>query len=189
MQENGIITKKEYLNIMKDNKNGKDNNDTPKKLKVNDTPNLSLLNFLTKEKKINNDFDNDKNFKPIIFDSSVYVYKLNNPNFESLRKRKDLVNPKKMMFIKFTEDIKPPIYKPTENKLKHKISYQKIFNNVDYDEESTWEDDPDAESIDSVETEEDDTVPVNSPVGEFAGFCLTILAVNSPKKNIEKLCQ
>ncbi|KAF9762713.1 hypothetical protein NGRA_1803 [Nosema granulosis] len=160
LYEKSRIPKKEYAAIVNSIKLAM----KPPTSVVDSSANLSLLNFVTKEKKKTVSVDSKKRFEPIDFDSSVYVYKLNNPNFESLRRRKDLVNPVKMMFIKFSEDIRPPIYKQTGNKANHKISYEKIFKDIDYDEESTWEDDPDAESIDSEESEEEDS---SSGVMEF----------------------
>lgn len=154
MYEKSKISKKDYTAIMSSIRT----NSRPISSSVDNTSsNLSLLNFITKEKRKTVEVDNRKRFVPIEFDSSVYVYKLNNPNFESIRRRKDLVNPVKMMFIKFCEDIRPPIYRQSDNKLSHKISYVKILNDVDYDEESTWEDDPDAESIDSDDSEEEES--------------------------------
>lgn len=117
---------------------------------INDS---SILNFVTKREKTS--ANQHSMFHVLPFDNSVYLYNLKNPNYNSLRRRKDLVNPVKKIFIKLSTDFRPPIYRSQKLYLQHRNSLKRIFN-IDYEEDSTWEDDEDGESIRSEDSDNED---------------------------------
>jgi hypothetical protein len=135
-----FVTKREKLNTKRLNKD-------------NVSGDSSLLNFVTKREKLN--ISNVSKFNPIVYDRSVYVYRLNNPCYESIRRRKDLINPKKKIFIKFSDEYRPPLYKIPDYQVYTRNSLKKLIN-IDYDEDSTWDDDCEGEDIGSDESEEEE---------------------------------
>ncbi|EQB61349.1 hypothetical protein NAPIS_ORF01077 [Vairimorpha apis BRL 01] len=153
------------LSVLKYLKNEKLTNDTQlniwlkkaerkiKQFKPEKECNNSLLKFVTKKITQENSVL-EKNLTPIIYESTVYVYTGNNPNYVSFRRRKDLINPIKKIFIKFSEEIKPPIYEIKTNYNHYKISIARL--DLNYDEDSTWEEEK-GEDIGSDESEEEDT--------------------------------
>ncbi|WUR02921.1 uncharacterized protein VNE69_03140 [Vairimorpha necatrix] len=118
-------------------------------VKSNDS---SILNYITKREKL---VSQSSRFIPLQFNSTVYIYNLKNPNKISLRRRKDLINPVKKIFIKLAADCRPPIYKKQDKNIKIRNSLGNILG-VDYDEDSTWEEEDDGEDIVSEENETDD---------------------------------
>ena len=76
---------------------------------------------------------------------------------DSVRKREDIVNPKKVTYIKFFERIKPAIYRVVEDKLFAKNSVNKIpfVLDYEYDSDLEWEYCEDAESVESTSDSED----------------------------------
>lgn len=115
----------------------------------------SMLNFITKREKIS--VQNNSKFDSIFNEDSIYVYNLKNPNFKTLRRRKDLINPVKKIFIKFNDESRPPIYKVQPYQVFNRNSLKKLIN-VDYEEDSTWVDEDEGEDIFSGNSEMDEEV-------------------------------
>ncbi|TBU00241.1 putative chromatin assembly factor [Hamiltosporidium magnivora] len=142
------------------------NNDQKRKFTSNSKSsqiknNQTLLLFAKKEnKKESTNTEFKGRFIPLIFDENVTVYKRNDPRFQgqfTLRKPKDIENPKKLTFIKFHDSIRPPFY-GFKDKINCKNSLQKLSDSIDYefDSEIEWEDTEDADDIGSTDEEEEE---------------------------------
>lgn len=75
----------------------------------------------------------------------------------TVRKRDDLVNPRRVTYIKFFERIKPSTYAVVREKLFVRNSLQRIPHVLDYEYDSDleWEDCEDAEDVESTDESED----------------------------------
>ncbi|TBU04248.1 putative chromatin assembly factor [Hamiltosporidium magnivora] len=161
--------KNELLNKSSNNNKEKEktiNNDQKRKSTSNSKSsqiknNQTLLLFAKKEnKKESTNTEFKGRFIPLIFDENVTVYKSNDPRFQgqfTLRKPKDIENPKKLTFIKFHDSIRPPFY-GFKDKINCKNSLQKLSDSIDYefDSEIEWEDTEDADDIGSTDEEEEE---------------------------------
>ncbi|TBU11779.1 putative chromatin assembly factor [Hamiltosporidium tvaerminnensis] len=161
--------KNELLNKSSNNNKEKEktiNNDQKRKSTSNSKSsqiknNQTLLLFAKKEnKKESTNTEFKGRFIPLIFDENVTVYKRNDPRFQgqfTLRKPKDIENPKKLTFIKFHDSIRPPFY-GFKDKINCKNSLQKLSDSIDYefDSEIEWEDTEDADDIGSTDEEEEE---------------------------------
>jgi hypothetical protein len=86
-------------------------------------------------------------FVPITFESNTAVCTSDPRSMETIRMRKDIQDPKKLVFFKFHGELKPPIYHFKVSKTRRRNSLKRIPEVLDYDEDSGWEDDGDAETI------------------------------------------
>lgn len=95
-------------------------------------------------------------FSPISFDSEVIIGTPASPINSTVRIRKDLRDPKRLSFIKFSNQLKPPFYGFREEKLHVRNSLLKLPQVLDYEHDSDWEDEEDAETIGTTEEESEE---------------------------------
>ncbi|KAF7679710.1 hypothetical protein TCON_2491 [Astathelohania contejeani] len=144
-----------------DNKKVKKDDDMPKQENSKTNSRFSILNFAKINEKITREDNSEMKFRPIKFDDNTVVYKVGDV-IESIRRPPDIEIPKRLTFIKFYNQIRPPLYEFYSPKLKIKNSLKKIdlVEDYDFDSDLEWEnnecDNIDAEILDSTESEEED---------------------------------
>lgn len=95
-------------------------------------------------------------FTPIHFDDNVVLSGPRTPVMNTLRMRKDIQDARKLLFVKFSDQLKPPIYRFRTDRLNIRNSLSRIPQVLDYECDSDWEEEEDAESIDSTEGDSDE---------------------------------
>ncbi|KAH9410792.1 hypothetical protein HK407_10g15580 [Ordospora pajunii] len=93
-------------------------------------------------------------FYPVCFDESVAIATPTCPFGCSIRIRKDVQNSRRLTFIKFSDQPKPPVHRVLNEKLPVRNSTLKLPHVLDYEYESDWEDVDEAEDIESSDGEE-----------------------------------
>ncbi|ADM12244.1 uncharacterized protein Eint_091150 [Encephalitozoon intestinalis ATCC 50506] len=92
-------------------------------------------------------------FSPICFDKETAVSMPSSPLSSTIRIRKDIQDPRRLSFIKFSNQLRPPLYGFGGQKHYVKNSLTRLPQVLDYEEDSDWEDCEDAEVIESTEEE------------------------------------
>lgn len=130
-----------------------------KKKKTSTSLNITKAFNLTKVETIQETKAEHVRFLPIKTNSQN-KFVLHDPRFNkrfTFRKRKEIVNPIRLTFIKFHDQIRPPIYSAIE-KTNQRITFKKInqVQDYDYDSDAEWiyEDGDDIDMSDETETEE-----------------------------------
>eukprot|EP00866_Antonospora_locustae_P000919 jgi/Antlo1/919/2435 len=114
------------------------------------TRNATMLKFLTQVQKKERQYQTNDRFLPV-FSPEAFKPQV------TVRKREDLVNPRRVTYIKFFERIKPSTYAMKKDKLFVRNSLRKIPNVLDYEYDSDieWENCDDAEDMESTSDSED----------------------------------
>ncbi|AFN83714.1 hypothetical protein EROM_090980 [Encephalitozoon romaleae SJ-2008] len=115
-----------------------------------------ILKFVQIEGKKKSSRNTLGQFSPISFGDEVIISTLASPINSTVRIRKDLQNPKRLSFIKFSDQLKPPFYGFREEKLHVRNSLLKLPQVLDYEHDSDWEDAEDAETIGTTEEESEE---------------------------------
>lgn len=90
-------------------------------------------------KRIEHAIKEVKQFMPVDLNNSTFLYNKNKVVLDTQRKRNDLVNPVKLQFIKHFDQRRPPIYKVKNKILKNKLSYKRMPEILNYDDDSSAE--------------------------------------------------
>lgn len=95
-------------------------------------------------------------FVPMWFDDATTVSSMRIPARNSIRVRRDLQDPRKLVFIKFSDQPRPPIYRFRTEDVRTRNSMARLPQVLDYDQESEWGDEEEADSIGSTEDDSGD---------------------------------
>ncbi|AFM98950.1 hypothetical protein EHEL_090550 [Encephalitozoon hellem ATCC 50504] len=115
-----------------------------------------ILRFVKIEDRKKPSADMLGKFSPICFDRDVMIGTPTSPISSTVRVRRNIRDPKRLSFIKFSGQLKPPFYGFREDKLHVRNSLAKLPQVLDYEHESDWEDVEDAETIGSTEEESEE---------------------------------
>lgn len=134
-------------------------NESDKQIQVESkktTQSILKYNFTKLETK-ENEIDKTLRFKPIYTDPKM-TFKFNDLRFRrrfTLRRQKEINCPVKLTFVKFHDQIKPPVYEKVDKKRNRNTL--KVIENVDYefDSDAEWIYE-DGESVDISESESDE---------------------------------
>lgn len=110
----------------------------------------TLLKFLTVEPRRERAESQEYKFQPV---PRLAPRRVQN----TVRKREDIVRPRRITYIKFSERVKPSLYRIVEEKLFVRNSIRKIPYVLDYEYDSDleWEDCEDAEDVESTSESEE----------------------------------
>lgn len=95
-------------------------------------------------------------FIPISFDGSTVVSSARHPLMSTLRVRRDIQDARRLFFVKFSE-LRPSVYGFRTERIMARNSLARLPQIHDYDCDEEWEDEEDAETIDSTDEEDDDS--------------------------------
>ncbi|TBU17981.1 hypothetical protein CWI42_100030 [Ordospora colligata] len=118
---------------------------------------LSMLKFVNVQSKKVPSMQAIGMFHPVCFDESVAIATSKSPFERSMRIRKDILNARRLTFIKFSDQLRPPVHKALNEKMCVRNSVLKLPHVLDYEYESDWEDVEEAEDIESIDGEEDES--------------------------------
>jgi hypothetical protein len=95
-------------------------------------------------------------FVPIVFDEDIVMCSSDPRAMKTVRMRRDIQDPKRLVFFKFHDRLRPPVYHFRPPRVRRRNSLRAIPEVLDYEEDSDWEDGEDAETIGSSGDDDDD---------------------------------